>query len=237
MKKIEIELCLEIFNNKIIKSIKLEFDLEKIKKVIYKDKEFTLYYDIENKREIFFIFSKIPKILKKTEDWNLMNYDGFEKITFEELANASYYINDFDKILNELKEKYKEKKMIIDEIREKIKFQKNILIVGNDSGKLKEIYNKVLKIIKEEKKDYSHGEFLNNNLERKEKFINFFNKNTENCYLTLLKLKEELPREYKELKIEDFFKQEFKENRNIADTFLNFDCLYILGNGYSYLKS
>lgn len=62
-------------------------------------------YDIENKREIFFIFSKIPKILKKTEDWNLMNYDGFEKITFEELANASYYINDFDKILNELKEK------------------------------------------------------------------------------------------------------------------------------------
>lgn len=127
--------------------------------------------------------------------------------------------------------------MIIDEIREKIKFQKNILIVGNDSGKLKEIYNKVLKIIKEEKKDYSHGEFLNNNLERKEKFINFFNKNTENCYLTLLKLKEELPCEYKELKIEDFFKQEFKENRNIADIFLNFDCLYILGNGYSYLKS
>ena len=57
--------------------------------------------------------------------------------------------------------------MIIDEIREKIKFQKNILIVGNDSGKLKEIYNKVLKMIKEEKKDYSHGEFLNNNLERK----------------------------------------------------------------------
>lgn len=44
MKKIEIELCLEIFNNKIIKSIKLEFDLEKIKKIIYKDKEFTLYY-------------------------------------------------------------------------------------------------------------------------------------------------------------------------------------------------
>ena len=127
--------------------------------------------------------------------------------------------------------------MIIDEIREKIKFRKNILIVGNDSGKLKEIYNKVLKIVKEEKKDYSHGEFLNNNLERKEKFINFFNKNTENCYLTLLKLKEELPCEYKELKIEDFFKQEFKENMNIADTFLNFDCLYILGNGYSYLKS
>lgn len=127
--------------------------------------------------------------------------------------------------------------MIIDEIREKIKFQKNILIVGNDSGKLKEIYNKVLKMIKEEKKDYSHGEFLNNNLERKEKFINFFNKNTENCYLTLLKLKEELPCEYKELKIEDFFKQEFKENMYIADTFLNFDCLYILGNGYSYLKS
>ena len=105
MKKIEIELCLEIFNNKIIKSIKLEFDLEKIKKVIYKDKKFTLYYDIENKREIFFIFSKIPKTLKKSEDWNLMNYKGFEKITFEELANASYYINDFDKIFNELKEK------------------------------------------------------------------------------------------------------------------------------------
>lgn len=105
MKKIEIELCLEIFKNKIIKSIKLEFDLEKIKKVIYKDKKFTLYYDIENKREIFFIFSKIPKTLKKSEDWNLMNYKGFEKITFEELANASYYINDFDKIFNELKEK------------------------------------------------------------------------------------------------------------------------------------
>lgn len=105
MKKIEIELCLEIFKNEIIKSIKLEFDLEKIKKVIYKDKKFTLYYDIENKREIFFIFSKIPKTLKKSEDWNLMNYKGFEKITFEELANASYYINDFDKIFNELKEK------------------------------------------------------------------------------------------------------------------------------------
>lgn len=105
MKKIEIELCLEIFKNKIRKSIKLEFDLEKIKKVIYKDKKFTLYYDIENKREIFFIFSKIPKTLKKSEDWNLMNYKGFEKITFEELANASYYINDFDKIFNELKEK------------------------------------------------------------------------------------------------------------------------------------
>ena len=105
MKKIEIELCLEIFKNKIIKSIKLEFDLEKIKKVIYKDKKFTLYYDMENKREIFFIFSKIPKTLKKIEDWNLMNYKGFEKITFEELANASYYINDFDKIFNELKEK------------------------------------------------------------------------------------------------------------------------------------
>lgn len=105
MKKIEIELCLEIFKNKIIKSIKLEFDLEKIKKVIYKDKKFTLYYDIENKREIFFIFSKIPKTLKKSEDWNLMNYKGFEKITFEELANASYYINDFDKILKVLKEK------------------------------------------------------------------------------------------------------------------------------------
>ena len=42
MKNIEIELCLEIFKNKIIKSIKLEFDLEKIKKVIYKDEEFTL---------------------------------------------------------------------------------------------------------------------------------------------------------------------------------------------------
>lgn len=105
MKKIEIELCLEIFKNKIIKSIKLEFDLEKIKKVIYKDKRFTLYYDIENKREIFFIFSKLPKTFKKSEDWKLMNYKGFEKITFEELANASYYINDFDKIFNELKEK------------------------------------------------------------------------------------------------------------------------------------
>ena len=104
MKNIEIELCLEIFKNKIIKSIKLEFDLEKIKKVIYKDEEFTLYYDLDNKREIFFIFLKIPN-LKKSEDWNLMNYKGFEKITFEELANASYYINDFDKILNELKEK------------------------------------------------------------------------------------------------------------------------------------
>ena len=34
-----------------------------------------------------------------------MNYKGFEKITFKELANASYYINDFDKVLNELKEK------------------------------------------------------------------------------------------------------------------------------------
>ena len=70
--------------------------------------------------------------------------------------------------------------MIIDEIREKIKFQKNILIVGNNSEKLKEMYNKILKIIREEKKDYSHGEFLNNNLERKEKFVDFFNKNTEN---------------------------------------------------------
>ena len=29
--------------------------------------------------------------------------------------------------------------MIIDEIREKIKFQQNILIVGNDSGKMKKI--------------------------------------------------------------------------------------------------
>ena len=105
MKNIEIELCLETFKNKIIKSIKLEFDLKKIKKVIYKDKKFTLYYDIENKREIFFIFSKIPKILKKSENWNLMNYKGFEKKAFEELANASYYINDFDKVLNELKEK------------------------------------------------------------------------------------------------------------------------------------
>lgn len=127
--------------------------------------------------------------------------------------------------------------MIIDEIREKIKFQKNILILGNDSEKLKEIYNKVLKIAREEKKDYSRGEFLKNNLERKEKFVDFFNKNTDNCYLTLLKLKEELPCEYKQLKIEDFFKQEFKENLNIADTFLKFDCLYILANGYSYLKS
>ena len=105
MKKIEIELCLEIFKNKIIKSIKLEFDLEKIKKVIYKDNTFTLYYDLDNKKEIFFIFSKIPKTFKKSEDWNLTNYYGFEKITFEELANASYYINDFDKILKVLKEK------------------------------------------------------------------------------------------------------------------------------------
>ena len=93
--------------------------------------------------------------------------------------------------------------MIIDEIREKIKFQKNILIVGNDSGKLKEIYNKVLKMIKEEKKDYSHGEFLNNNLERKEKFINFFNKNTENCYLTLLKLNKRKSNEYNTNTVKD----------------------------------
>ena len=105
MGKIEIELCLQIFKNKIIKSIKLDFDFEKIKRVIYKDNTFTLYYNLDNKREIFFIFSKIPKNLEKSEDWNLMNYKGFEKITFKELANASYYINDFDKILNELKEK------------------------------------------------------------------------------------------------------------------------------------
>ena len=105
MGKIEIELCLQIFKNKIIKSIKLDFDFEKIKRVIHKDNTFTLYYNLDNKREIFFIFSKIPKNLEKSEDWNLMNYKGFEKITFKELANASYYINDFDKILNELKEK------------------------------------------------------------------------------------------------------------------------------------
>lgn len=105
MGNLEIELCLEIFKNKIIKSIKLEFDFKKIIKVIYKDKSFTLYYNFDNEREMFFIFSKIPKTLKKSEDWNLMNYKGFEKINFQELANASYYINDFDKILNELKEK------------------------------------------------------------------------------------------------------------------------------------
>lgn len=105
MKNIEIELCLEIFKNEIIKTIELEFDLKKIKKVIYKKRSFTLYYNLDNKREIFFIFSKIPKTFKKSEDWNLTNYDGFEKITFEELANASYYINDFDKILKVLKEK------------------------------------------------------------------------------------------------------------------------------------
>lgn len=101
----EIELCLEIFKNKIIKSIKLEFDFKKIIKVIHKDKIFTLYYNFDNEREMFFIFSKIPKTLKKSENWNLMNYKGFEKINFQELANASYYINDFDKVLNKLKEK------------------------------------------------------------------------------------------------------------------------------------
>lgn len=105
MEKLEIELCLEIFKNKVIKSIKLEFDLKKIIKVIHKDKSFTLYYNFDNEREIFFIFSKIPKTLKKSEDWNLMNYKGFEKINFQELANASYYIDNFDKVLNELKEK------------------------------------------------------------------------------------------------------------------------------------
>lgn len=105
MEKLEIELCLEIFKNKIIKSIKLEFDFKKIIKVIYKDKSFTLYYNFDNERKMFFIFSKIPKTSKKSEDWNLMNYKGFEKINFQELANASYYISDFDKVLNKLKEK------------------------------------------------------------------------------------------------------------------------------------
>lgn len=57
------------------------------------------------KEKCFLFFSKIPKTLKKSEDWNLMNYKGFEKINFQELANASYYINDFDKVLNKLKEK------------------------------------------------------------------------------------------------------------------------------------
>ena len=52
----EIELCLEIFKNKIIKSIKLEFDFKKIIKVIHKDKSFTLYYNFDNEREVFFIF-------------------------------------------------------------------------------------------------------------------------------------------------------------------------------------
>ena len=61
MEKLEIELCLEIFKNKIIKSIKLEFDFKKIIKVIYKDKSFTLYYNFDNERKMFFIFSKIPK--------------------------------------------------------------------------------------------------------------------------------------------------------------------------------
>jgi|GEM_PF-2981263 hypothetical protein len=105
MEKLEIELCLEIFKNKIIKSIKLEFDFKKIIKVIHKNKSFTLYYNFDNEREMFFIFSKIPKTLKKSEDWNLMNYKGFEKINFQELANASYYIDNFDEVLNELKEK------------------------------------------------------------------------------------------------------------------------------------
>ena len=43
--------------------------------------------------------------------------------------------------------------------------------------------------------------------------------------------------EYEKTLLLDTLLQEFKENMNIADTFLNFDCLYILGNGYSYLKS
>lgn len=91
--------------------------------------------------------------------------------------------------------------MIIDEIREKIKFQKNILIVGNDSGKLKEIYNKVLKPVERVINRNEYLRLIDEIISKENGIFNLRKEMAEKIYFTF---KKEFLRDMHDLKIDEF---------------------------------
>lgn len=128
--------------------------------------------------------------------------------------------------------------MIIDEIKEMIKLGKKILILGTDDKKNEEIYNQVLGILQEN--EQMADEYVKSKIEvllsdTGKKFVNYFEKNNHYPYLTLLKTKENLPENYKDMNIEEYFDKEFKGNKDFSNAFLKYNCIYLLSDNYRYL--
>ena len=69
----------------------------------------------------------------------------------------------------------------------------------------------------------------------RKKFVNYFEKNNHYPYLTLLKTKENLPENYKDMNIEEYFDKEFKGNKDFSNAFLKYNCFYLLSDNYRYL--
>ena len=76
----------------------------------------------------------------------------------------------------------------------------------------------------------------------RKKFVNYFEKNNHYPYLTLLKTKENLPENYKDMNInykdmniEEYFDKEFKGNKDFSNAFLKYNCIYLLSDNYKYL--
>ena len=124
--------------------------------------------------------------------------------------------------------------MILDELIEKIKQGRNIMILGNDVDKISDFYSKLNKETENYKDNYYINNFLNVPIDRKRKFVNEFNKNKKHSYLILLKTKLKMPNKYFEFNIYNFLENEFEENIEIANTFSKFDCFYMIGDNYTY---
>ena len=125
--------------------------------------------------------------------------------------------------------------MIIDEIMDTIRLRKNILIIGNNEKKNKEIYNKILNLL--EKDDKKLEEYVINRLsdsEEKKKFISFFEKNNDYPYLTFLQTKEDFPKEYDEFNTKSYIEKEFSKNKEQAKAFLKYDCYYSVTEDYNF---
>lgn len=125
--------------------------------------------------------------------------------------------------------------MIIDEIMDTIRLRKNILIIGNNEKKNKEIYNKILNLL--EKDDKKLEEYVINRLsdsEEKKKFISFFEKNSDYPYLTFLQTKENFPKEYDKFNTKSYIEKEFSMNKEQAKAFLKYDCYYSVTEDYNF---
>jgi len=105
---IKLEICEKIIDSKVVSIKKIGINEDKIVRVVLSNngKQFTLYYKMPNNCTGVLMANKIPK---KTRNKGFQ----FEKIFemqndyFDRYSCGSFYINDFDLVLKELKEKFK----------------------------------------------------------------------------------------------------------------------------------
>lgn len=105
---IKLEICEKIIDSKVVSIKKIGINEDKIVRVVLSNngKQFTLYYKIPNNCTGVLIANKIPK-KTRNKGFQFEKFFEMQNDYFDRYSCGSFYINDFDLVLKELKEKFK----------------------------------------------------------------------------------------------------------------------------------